>query len=103
MQRALRKNKDVAMTSPAGWISPAEMRANPPFAFKGTSPLLVPSTQWLGSTARAGVPVGSCRDGQGGFKAVPSQAMSSASDGLSLLFFYESILKLPFPLVKTHR
>lgn len=101
MQRALRKAKDVALTGPAGWISPAEMRAKPPFVFKGTSPLSVPSTRRLGSATRAGVPVGSRRGGQGGFKAMSSQAMSSASDSLSLLFFYESILNLSFPLVKT--
>jgi len=101
MQRALRRNKDVAMTGSAGWISLAEMRANPSFVFKGTSPLPVPSMRWLGSTARAGVPVGSSQGGQRGFKARSSQAISSALDSLSLLFFYESILNLSFSLVKT--
>lgn len=67
MQWALRKNKDVAIMDPAGWISPAEMRANPPFVFKGTSLLPVPSMRWFGSTTRAGVLVGSGRGGQGGF------------------------------------
>lgn len=88
MQRALRKNKDVAMTGPAVWMSPAEMRANPPFVFKDTSPLPVPCMPWLGSTSRAGVPVGSSWGGQRMFKAMFSQAISSALDSVSLLFFY---------------
>lgn len=88
MKEALRKNKDVAMLGPAGAISPAEITANPPFVFKDPFPLPAPSTQWLGSTTRTGVPVlvGTSWGGQVGFKAMPSQAMSSASVTLTTIF-----------------
>lgn len=60
--------KLALLPGPAGWISPAEMRTNPPFVFKGTSLLHVPSMPRLGSTVRAGVPTGYHRVGKGGSK-----------------------------------